>query len=281
MWHIEEREWGGGKKCLNTIWRRFRQLMIPFLLWSIPLFFVRHNVEHYYEYILTPNLSLWFLWALFFITAIFNMLDWLIEKIRVPKVVVVSVATVALMGLMVVLPDAKLLGAEYIAYYFFFYILGYYMHQYGLVSKLSTFWIVVLAVVWFALAQFWEARETPSILRGMTFVPAIALQTGYRMVTAVIAIFALIGAMERRSDDMSKVSKVVIKLGQVSLGIYAIHMVVRFALVDGIQYLIPGLSYWPLMIITFCMLLPISFFVVWSLGKWSVTSVWLLGKLNK
>ena len=43
---------GNGFNWLQFIWRRFRQLMIPFLLWSIALFYVNHNVDNIYDYVL-------------------------------------------------------------------------------------------------------------------------------------------------------------------------------------------------------------------------------------
>ncbi len=43
---------------LQFTWRRFRQLMIPYLIWSVVLFFVNHNVDHIYEYVLYPSKSL-------------------------------------------------------------------------------------------------------------------------------------------------------------------------------------------------------------------------------
>ena len=57
---------GGKNEWSSFAWRRFRQLLIPFLLWSIVLFYVNHNVSHIYDYILNPQKSLWFLWALFY-----------------------------------------------------------------------------------------------------------------------------------------------------------------------------------------------------------------------
>lgn len=69
-------------------------------------------------------------------------------------------------------------------------------------------------------------------------------------------------------------------LGKVSLGIYAIHMVVRFRLVDAIVYFIPNISYEALMVITFILLIPISYGVVWLLNGWRITSKLFLGKIN-
>lgn len=263
---------------LSVIFRRFRQLMIPFLLWSVALFFVRHNVEHYYDYILIPNLSLWFLWALFFISAIFILADWLSARMRSPQIVLMVVVAVLLVGLMLIVPNAKLLGIEYVSYYFIFYTLGYYMHKYELLKQISITWTIVLALLWFALAQFWEAKETPIVLRWVSFVPSIVLQTGYRAVTATVAIFALFSAVEKWGE--CKILSKFFTLGQISLGIYAVHMVIRFKMVDALVFLMPNINYWPLMITTFCLLLFISYCVVWLLGKWNITASWLLGKLK-
>lgn len=65
-----------GKSLRNGgVQKKFRQLIIPFLLWSIPLYVIYNNVDSIWEYILFPNKGYWFLWALFFILVI-----WLLGK---------------------------------------------------------------------------------------------------------------------------------------------------------------------------------------------------------
>lgn len=122
---------GGGFNWLQFTWRRFRQLMIPFLLWSIVLFFINHNVDNIYDYVLYPEKSLWFLWALFFIAIIFSDVDRIAVKLKIRQEVSMGLCWLVLVGLMFAMPEAKLLGVEYIAYYYLYYILGYYIHKHS------------------------------------------------------------------------------------------------------------------------------------------------------
>ena len=86
--------------------------------------------------------------------------------------------------------------------------------------------------------------------------------------------------MKTLDKDENGFVKAAVTFGMVSLGIYAVHMVIRFRLVDAVAFLIPDIGYWPLMIVTFCILTPVSFGIVWLLGKWKVTAALLLGKLK-
>ena len=274
---------GGGKsEWISFAWRRFRQLIIPFLLWSVVMFFVNHNVTNFYDYILYPHLSLWFLWALFFIAIIFAGIDLIARQLKVKQEFLMAVCWVLLVALMFVMYDAKLLGVEYIAYYFFYYMCGYYVHKYF--ERLITgnnLLIVLSGILWFALGSIYNTQGLPRELQFIPVIPHSALYMAYRMLTALIAIFFLFSLGQKVFDHEDGINKLIVRFGTVSLGIYAVHMVLRFRLCDGILMFVPDLSYWSLMIITFCLLLTVSYILVWLLGKWSITSVFLLGKLNK
>lgn len=272
---------GGGKYLSTVILRRFRQLMIPYFLWSIALFFVNHNVEHFYKYILYPQKSLWFLWALFFIAMVFACMESVATKLKIKHEVMMGMSWMALLAFSVMMPDAKLFGVEYVAYYFFYYLLGYYMHKYTKRLIIANNWVIAMfGVLWLTLGSIYTTQGLPNELEIIPMIPHSALYMAYRMLTAMIAIFFLFGLGQKAFNKDKGFNRYVVTLGTVSLGIYAVHMVVRFKLVEGIQMFMPDLSYWPMMAITFCLLLPLSYLVVWLLGKWSVTSVWLLGKLK-
>jgi hypothetical protein len=254
--------------------------MIPFFLWSVALFFVNHNVEHIYDYIIYPQKSLWFLWALFFIAIIFAGIDQIANKLKLRQEIAMGVCWLLLVGVMFVMHDAKLFGVEYVAYYFFYYILGYYLHKYSN-NLIIRNWtpIIVLGLFWFALGSIYSTQGLPAQLSFITIVPTSILYYVYRIQTACLAIFFLLSLAMKTMREELGVVKYAAVLGKVSLGIYAVHMVIRFRLVDAIVYTIPSISYWPLMIMTFIVLVPISYGIVWILGKWKPTSTLLLGKL--
>ncbi len=182
---------------------------------------------------------------------------------------------------MFAMPDAKLFGVEYVAYYFFYYVLGYYLHKYSEYLFIrNRLLIVVIGMFWFALGSIYSTQGLPSQLNILPFIPSSILYYVYRIVTACLAIFFLISLGMKIMNEDNGLIKYAVDLGKVSLGIYAVHMVVRFRLVDAIVCMISSICYWPLMIITFIVLVPISYGIVWILGKWKPTSTLLLGKLQ-
>lgn len=271
-----------GSSWAKTSVRRFRQLIIPYLIWSIALLFVNHNVEHYYEYLLFPQKSLWFLWALFFIVIIFNAVESMVRKIRLRHEVAMGSCWSFLVALMFVMSDAKILGVEYVAYYFFFYLTGFYLHKYSNNLIIKNGMLIVLAgLAWFALGSIYSTQGLPKQLAFIPVIPSSILYYLYRICTAVLAILFLFSmAMNVFKDDQG-VTTCVVKLGKVSLGIYAVHMVIRFCLVDGLITMFPDMGYWPLMMLTFAILLPITYLLVWLFGKNKWTAELLLGKLRQ
>ena len=265
----------------SLVWRRFRQLMIPFLLWSIMLFFVNHNVSYYYDYFLYPQMSLWFLWALFFIAIIFAGVDRIAIKLKIRQEVVMLICWMLLVVVMFVMPDSKLFGIEYVAYYYFFYLLGYYIHKYSeyLIIRKEII-IAVIGMLWFALGSIYYTQGLPKQLQFIPYVPHTLLYYVYRIITAVFAVLFLFSLGVKTLDKESRAVMHIVQIGKVSLGIYAAHMVIRFKMVDALVFLIPNISYWPLMITTFCLLVFVSYCIVWLLKKWNITATWLLGKLK-
>jgi len=274
---------GGGRfDWLRFTWRRFRQLMIPFFLWSVALFLVNRNVDQIYDYIIYPQKSLWFLWALFFIAVLFAGIDQVANKLKIRQEIAMVICWLILVGVMFVMPDAKLFGVEYVTYYFFYYVLGYYLHKYSeYLTIRNCFLIVVIGMLWFALGSIYSTQGLPSHLSFISFIPSSIFYYIYRILTACLAIIFMFSLGMKTMNEEKGVMKYAVVLGKVSLGIYAVHMVVRFRLVDAITSLIPGISYWLLMIVTFIMLVPLSYGIVWILGKWKPTSILLLGKLQK
>lgn len=264
---------------LSLAWRRFRQLVVPFLLWSIPLFFAKQDRHCPLDYILWPNLSLWFLWALFFIAILFSLLEWLAVKWKCPACILNLGTAVLLLGLGAALPDAKLFGFEYIAWYFFFYFTGHALRQYAILERMPTLIPLLLALLWLFLGTFWEVRSLPSILSGIRGIPPVFLKLAYRLVTALAAIFAFFPLARKYLDVSGILSDTLASLGQISLGIYAVHMVIRYPLASFLHALLPNLSYGPLMLMFLALLLFLSVLLVRLLSSFRLASKLLLGKL--
>lgn len=115
--------------CKTIIYRRFQQLVIPFFFWTVLLMVVKgcFTWDTIKTYLLYPDKGLWFLWVLFFINVFFVMGSCLAEQCKVKQEVVILLICLLLAGIMVVF-EPRLFGFQFIAYYFLFYALGYYLH---------------------------------------------------------------------------------------------------------------------------------------------------------
>lgn len=268
-----------GGKYLSSIYKRFKQLIIPFFLWSIPLFFVYHNVDNIWDYILLPKYGYWFLWALFFINVIYTLIDWVCKKKQINKELMIGITALGLIGCQFILPNAKLFGYEYVAFYFIFYMMGYYANKYkeSLPHKGSILWL--LFIIWAIMSLFWTPNGVPFFLKDIPFVPTKIVQMGYRILTPIIFIIWMYAAATKLKVSDSWIWKILIELGQISLGLYTVHMVVKNLFAKILLDVIPAWPIWIHTVIEFVVLTVFSFFIVRLLLRWRVTSKWLLGKV--
>lgn len=273
---------GGGNlnACLSAISRRFWQIMWPFLVWSGIMFLCVHNVNHYYDYILYPQNSYWFLWGLFFIVCIFNIVDLIADATKLKQEWIVSVVTMGLIGIQLVLPDAKFFGYEYISYYFLYYVLGYYLRKYNQVVPEKKWLLAALAVVCFGLGLFWKPLPEVSVLVSwIPFIPGSLLNIGYRIVTAFLFVLLMIGAGSKMKVGNNIIWKWLMDMGQISLGIYAVHMILRGWLKHLADFVLPNAPEWCVMCLHYVLLVSASYLIVKLLNKWQVTARWLFGKV--
>lgn len=274
---------GGGnlKKCLSAIQRRFWQLMWPFLIWSGIMFLCVHNVSNYFSYILYPHYGYWFLWGLFFIVCIFNIIDLVAVRFKSRQEYVVGIVTVGLIVVQMILPDAKYLGYEYISYYFLYYVLGYYLRKYNQVVPVKKYYIISLFVLCLLLGLFWKPLpEVPVLVSWMTMIPGSLLNIGYRMLTAALFIVLMIGIGNKMKVGGNASWRWLKDMGQLSLGIYVVHMILRRWLKPCVDALLADSPEWCKVCLFFILLVIGSYATVRLLNKWKVSSRWLLGKVK-
>ena len=257
--------------------RRFMQLMIPFLLWTVISVLINSSFSLvvFAKCILYPHKGFWFLWVLFFINVIFASGNWFSDKTKLIQEIVILVICVSLAGIMVIF-DPRIFGFQFIAYYFIFYSLGFLLHKFNdKIVSCRIYVVVPLAVCWCGLSWFWQMHELPYWLKGFPF-PDTLMQYAYRIVTAAVAIYLLL-ALSPRLLNEEKINKPFVELGRISLGIYTAHMIMvgklaRFFLGNALSV--------PMTIIcSFLISLFVSWLIVWLLGKWKVTAKYLLGKI--
>lgn len=257
--------------------KRFNQLIIPFLLWSIPLFVIYNNVDNIWEYVLYPNKGYWFLWALFFILVIKTIEDIICEKFKIKEEYATIVIAMILICCQMMMHDPKLFGYEYIAYYYIYFMVGYFARKYSNYLSLKSYVALIIFVLWVVMACFWTPNGLPFFLRNIPFIPDRILQLAYRMLTPLVFIVWMYAISPKIKIANNRLRNILIELGQISLGIYLVHMVVKnlFAQILFENVMCP---LWLQIIIEFVLLTVFSISVVRLLSKRRVSAKWLLGK---
>lgn len=271
----------GGKSLFTTLQRRFRQLIMPFIIWTVLLFIIKNTGDEsntpILNYILYPDKGLWFLWVLFFINVFFLFGRRMAAVLKINEVYIILSICCLFVGIMVLF-EPRLFGFQFIAYYFLFYTLGYYLHKYDnvLITK-KVFVLLLLGLVWFILAWFWKMHDLPLWLSAVP-LPASLTQYAYRFIVASIAVYVLLSASPLVLNSNKLFNRPFIYLGTISLGVYTTHFLMIGRIVRFFSSL---LSNRPLIILCSSLLaLLISTLFVWCLSKCRITRCLMLGKIE-
>lgn len=175
-----------------------------------------------------------------------------------------------------VVADIRILGYQFFAYYFLFYVIGYFLNKYNRFVTTKTWVLCLLAIVWAVMAWFWNMHELPSFLKGIP-LPQTIMQYAYRFITALIAVYVLFGLGPKLLNVETRWNAPFVKLGKISLGIYVVHLLLMPIIVKGISACFDN----TIVIITlsFMVALAVSWLAVWLLSKWKVSNRLLLGKV--
>lgn len=271
----------GGENQINPIRvdviikRRFQQLIVPFLNWSIIMYAVKNNITSFYQCILQPTKSFWFLWALFFIVASFTILDYFSKKTKIKQETIMGVTCVGCAVTMIIFKDIRIFGIQYVLYYFIFYCLGFYINKYHLFTEKKLL-IMLMVISWLLLASFWKPRELPS------FIPlsggiAIMFRFAYKFIVANVAIFAMFSIAPKVLNSHGKFNQLISKIGAVSLGLYTFHMTFVNQIVLFVKSYIENNVI--VFFLSFLLLSILSYFIVTLLGKQKCAARLLLGKV--
>lgn len=270
-------DWGG---YINRTKRRAQQLLIPYFTWMIVSFLFRneYTIQAVKEKILYPDNSLWFLWVLFWICALFNLAQLLANKLKQNEMVPILTTNLMLLIFMVAM-EIRVLGFQFLAYYYLFYTLGYCLHK--LDWKKLSLWrsLAPLALLWTILAWSWTMHGLPSWVPAIPHVPSTLLQYAYRGFTAFVAIVVLIGAAPKILNTESVCNDEIRKVGVVSLGLYAVHLSIMGLVVDIINKVFPQIGEWFCVALAFIIALTMSSLVVLLLSKNKYTARFFLGKI--
>lgn len=272
---LNNQETGGGKNRLSVCYRRFWQLLVPYLLWSLIqwLTYQHCDLEALPNIVLYPDTYFWFLWVLFFIAVFFNIGDWIAEKLKVKQEVIIM-GFCLLFSIIMVVANIRVLGYQFFAYYFMFFSAGYYLHKYNKLLTSNNWILLLFTAIWVFMAWYWRMHELPPFLNEIP-LPHELVQYAYRFLTALVAIYVLLSIGPKLLDGNRK--KPFERIGQISLGIYTVHLLLMPLLVKALKVLVDDTSI--IIALSFVITLPLSWLIVWLLGKWKITNKLLLGKI--
>ncbi|MCM1511446.1 MAG: acyltransferase family protein [Clostridium sp.] len=278
------RERGGHNGIYYSCKRRNTQLLLPYFVWTVISFLCKgeYTLRFLGDSLLYPDRSFWFLWVLFWICIIFNLAQLAAFKLGTNEMWFVIGTCLILFGVMVVM-EIRILGFQFLAYYFLFYTFGYCLHKYEhkkalQMLKPSTS-LTVLTILWAFLAWGWTMHGLPSWMPTIQHVPTSLLQYAYRGLTAVVAIMVLIGVAPTLLNGTGKLNRAICNFGVVSLGLYVVHLSLMSHIVNGIQNIAPTISTWGCIATAFVVALFTSYSIVWLLNKNKYTARIFLGKI--
>ena len=264
----------------ESLWRRARQLLIPYGVWSLLFLSIRGNSSwaSLADILLKPDLFFWFLWVLFFICALFILSQWISEHFHINEIYILLLLCVSLMCIMVI-TEFRLFGFQFISYYFLFYTLGYCIHKYPQMQIENKLVLLLLVIIWAVLAWSWKMHELPGWIPLIPHLPSSLLQYVYRGLTAFIAISFILNSAHLFLNSKSGVNGLMAKLGKVSLGLYVVHLLLMELIVMGVTSIFPSLTVTMTEVLIFVIAFTLSVAIVILLMKNKWTAMIGLGKI--
>lgn len=214
---------------------------------------------------------------------IFNLSQLVASKLNINEMIMILSTCLLLFGIMVVM-EIRVLGFQFLAYYFLFYTLGYCLHKYEDSSLLKglnkPYAMTALTLLWAFLAWGWTMHELPSWIPSIPHVPTTLMQYAYRGITALVAIVVLIGIAPTMLNGTDKMNQWVCSFGIVSLGLYVVHLSIMDYIVHFLQTMLPLISTWPCVAVAFFISLTLSYIIVCLLSKNEFAAMIFLGKIK-
>lgn len=231
-----------------SIVRRARQLMFPYIVWSLIKFAVGgcYTLETLQGIILHPSGFYWFLWALFWIYTLFRCVQSLAKAIRCNETIVIAIVSFCLLAAMSVL-RTNAFGFDAVAYYFFYFFIGNcirkYSKQFDKVFNPRTGrgrLVLGALTLFFAVAGFyWKKSGPPDFAIELTGITAALFNYTYRVVTAISAILVVISVGFVVQDIPSAFNRMTAHIGRMTLGMYTVHILLIETTVALSRMLLP------------------------------------------
>lgn len=200
----------------NMVKRRFFQLMVPFTVWSAILCAIK-GTYHLEQMFLYPTQSVWFLFALFFITFIHVVTIKVATRLKIKEELLVCIVADLLWA------TQKVTKIDYfcfglISYHFVFYSLGFYARKYYTkVISLKPIWYYMLAVV-FCFMAFFRDESYLSIIH----LPS-SLYIIYDALCAFMSLAPFVYSFGKYANKSMKITQVGGYIGDICIPYNNIH----------------------------------------------------------
>lgn len=263
----------------DSVGKRFIQLMVPFFAWLLIATLRAGDITHFFNGLIRPDVGLWFLWVLFFISVLVVFAHKLSVRTKIGMGWYAGAFAVIIIGV-VAAYKIKILGIHETGWYLIFYCLGFFMRKFDKSGKSIPMSVAIACALVFAcLVPFWMRKEPPTFLHISSAMPAMAANYAYKLVVAGFAVIAFIALAKRYLNCNMPI---IGRLGGVTLGIYAIHQPLLDILISGLAAI--GLEIggsWAIIIGLFIVATLISYGIYSLLNKTDITSTLFLGKRKK
>lgn len=235
----------------ESILRRSRQLLVPYLVWSLVKFAYKydHTVDMLLYTVTFPDMYFWFLWILFWIYVLFRSLQSLANILRCNDMLLIAATSFALLAMMAVI-HSNAYGFSLLAYHFFYFTIGYALHRYkdSLITLLrfdknarnlltgASFLYVLVA------AYFWTRSGLPSFASSLQGISGIVFNYAYRVSIALCAIIALFAIAPHWLNIPTFVNRSLSYIGRITMGMYVVHILLLDVTRDLCVLLLPNAS---------------------------------------
>ena len=142
--------------------------------------------------------------------------------------------------------------------------------------KLIKVTLAVLIALWACMAFFWKMHELPFFMNQIP-LPSAMMQYAYRFITAIIAIYVIMSLAPKVLNKDVSWNKLLVVLGQISLGIYVVHLLLIPYITQVIWLIVENDSF--AIVLSFVIACLILWALVSLLNKWKWTARLLLGKI--
>lgn len=257
--------------------KRFMQLMLPFLSWTVLFFLCRGKLSHVElaNSIVHPDSAYWFLYTLFFICCIFELCIILSRLFKIADYVPLIIVSLTLMLIMVFV-NIKVFGYQLISYYFFFYCLGYLIRKFDWLIE-NNYMVILISVIWLIMAFFWRIDEKPIYMYSFGFFPETLLLYCNRFLTAIVGVFALFSLSAKCLVKVN--NKCILWIGFYSLGIYTAQLLYSHLITEPIYQFLGQSTDFSKIIIVFIAISILSTITIKICANYKITSKYLLGKI--